>query len=43
MTLYDRTLQDMLIFMYKVKNGLVSESLKDIFQINNDEESIGII
>ena len=43
MTLYDRTMQDILIFMYKVKNGLVSESLKDIFQINNDEESIGII
>ena len=37
-TLYNRRLQDILILMYKVKNGLTPKYLTDLFQVNCDRD-----
>ena len=37
-TLYNRRLQDILILMYKVKNGLMPKYITDLFQVNCDRD-----
>ena len=37
--LYDRRLQDILILMYKVKNGLTPKYISDLFQANSENRT----
>ena len=41
-TLYDRRLQDILILMYKVKNGLTPKYISDLFQANREDRKYNL-
>ena len=41
-TLYDRRLQDILILMYKVKNGLTPKYISDLFQANSEDRTYNL-